>query len=330
MWSAAALVIGVSWSGRAQTCVTQSRMDPALRNSLRDAGLAIGNAVKANDAATVKALSAPDLASSFGSTETLVRATSEKLAGDSIQISQVYSLDASALKPGSPSADFSCLLKDASSSETDFSISNLPPGAYAFVMAEFGGGARPWLLSMLLQREGGAWKMAGFYPKPRSAAGHDGLWFWKEARQQAVAKQGLLAWLYYEQAAALLQPAPFIATSNLEKLRGEQRESGPPELVNGISAESPLVVHGRGGVDYRFTSFATEATDDGTGLRLMLHVADNSAATADAIRAHSEAAARALVKAHPELRTAYSSTFVFADGPQGNPPVVTLTPSQLQ
>lgn len=301
-----------------------------MRASLRDAGLTIGNAVKLGDPAAIKAVSASDLAGNFAATESLIRATTPKLTGDLVQVVQVYSLDASALKPGSASGDFNCMLKDVPGQETDFSISNLPPGAYGFVMVEASGGARPWLLSLLLQKEGSAWKMAGFYPRPRTAAGHDGLWFWKEARQEAAGKKALLAWLYYEQAAALLQPAPFVSSSNLDKLRGEQREAGPSALVNGLNPESPLIVPGAGNVEYRFTSLATEATDDGTGLRLILHVSDNPSASPEAIRAHSDAAARALVTTHPELRTAYASIFVFADGPQGNPPVVTLTPGQLQ
>ena len=318
-------------SQAAETCTTQARMDATTRSSLRDAALAIGAAVKAGDPAAVKAASGTDLAANFQATELLVRSTSEKLSGDTIQISQLYLLDASTRKAGDATpADFTCMLKDAPGAETDFSVAGLPAGTYGFAMVDGSGGPRPWLLSLLLEKQAGTWKMAGFYPKARTAAAHDGLWFWKAAREQTTAKQPLLSWLYYEQAAALLQPAPFVSSTNLDRLRQEQRESGPSELVNGLSAESPLTVHGGNGTDYRFNSLVTESTDDGKSLRLMLHVSDNPTATSDAITAHSEAAARALVRMHPELRSVYATVFVFADGPTGNPPVVTLTASQLQ
>ena len=329
-----AAALGFAWGApvaAAQTCTTQARMDAAMRSGLHDAALAIGAGVKAGDAAAVKAVSSASLVANFGATELLIRSTAEKLSGDTLQVSQVYLLDASARKANDATpADFACVLKDVAGAETDFSIAGLPPGTYGFAMVDGSGGPRPWLLSLLLEKDGGEWKMAGFYPKARAAAGHDGIWYWKQAREQMGNKQPLLSWLYYDEAASLLQPAPFVSTSNLDRLRQEQRESGPQELVNGLSSDSPLVVHGGNGTDYRLNSLQTESTDDGTALRLMLHVSDDAAASADAIRAHSEAAARALMKAHPELRSVYGTVFVFADGPGGNPPVVTLTASQLQ
>ena len=44
--------------------------------------------------------------------------------------------------------------------------------------------------------------MAGLYPKPLTAAGHDGLWYWTQAR--ALAKQGQRwnAYLFYREASA--------------------------------------------------------------------------------------------------------------------------------
>ena len=60
-------------------------------------------------------------------------------------------------------ADFSCPLM-GTTSETDFAIGGLPPGLYVFAMVE-ATGDQPWLLSFLLQQDGGAWKLAGFYPQ---------------------------------------------------------------------------------------------------------------------------------------------------------------------
>jgi hypothetical protein len=313
-----------------QTCTTQARMQPAVRQALADAALAIGSAVKAGDPATVKAATVPELAANFGSTEFLIRSTSQKLSGETLRVTQVYELDATARKAGdASSADFSCALKDTSS-ETDFSISGLPPGDFGFAMVETSGGEHPWLLSLLLQREGSAWKMAGFYPKARSAAGHDGLWYWNAARQRAGAKEALLSWLYYSQAETLLQPAPFADSTNLDKLRNEQRGVAPPEIAGGLSAATPMVLKGAGGSEFKVISLGTETATDDKSLHLLMHVAGVAGADEAVLRGRGEGAARALVAAHPELKQAFGAVYVFTDLPQGNAPVVSLTMTQIQ
>lgn len=327
---AGAAALGFTVPAGAQTCTTQAHMQPAVRQALADAALAIGTAVKAGDSAAVKAATVAELAANFGGTEFLIRSTSQKLTGETLRVIQVYELDATARKAGdSSSADFSCALKDTSA-ETDFSISGLPPGDFAFVMVEAAGGDHPWLLSLLLQHEGSAWKMAGFYPKARSAAGHDGLWYWNAARQRASAKEALLSWLYYSQAESLLQPAPFADSTNLDKLRTEQRGVAPAEVAGGLGADTPMVLKGSGGAEFKVTSLGSEPATDDKSLHLVMHVSGAGIGDDNAIRGHGEGAARALVAAHAELKQAFSAVYVFMDVPQGNGPVVSLTMAQIQ
>ena len=170
-----------------------------------------------------------------------MQSTSARVAGDELHVAQIYELDASARQAGDTSeADFSCPLT-GTTSETDFAIPGLPPGLYGFAMVEATGN-HPWLLSFLLRRDGGVWKLAGFYPRARTAAGHDGLWYWKSARTYAKADELWLAWIFYGEADELLRPANFVTSTNLELLRSERRAAAPPELLNGIGPSNPLVV----------------------------------------------------------------------------------------
>ena len=236
-------------------------------------------------------------------------------------MTSVYALDASAAKAGDTSAvDFSCPLA-GSPAEVDFSISGLPAGKYAFATVEATGGARPSVLSFLLSEAAGKWMMAGFYPHARTAAGHDGLWYWNTARASVAAGQKWTGWLQFGEADALLRPANFMTSSNLDKLRAEERSAAPPELSAGVSVETPLVLTARSG-EFHFTSVLPEPSDDGARLNVILHLRVDSVADVKAARARNVAAATAFVDAHPEVRKAFSAVWVYSEAPS-TPPFAT-------
>jgi len=324
----AALLMGASVVAGAQTCTTQARMQAAMRTALADEALLLGSAVKADDSNAVKAATVAEYANNFAPIEYVIHNTTEKLKGDTLRVTQVYTLDASGRKAGDTSeADFTCPLQ-GTTAETDFSISSLPPGMYGFAMVEAAGGARPWVLAFLLQQENGAWKMAGFYPHARTAVGKDGLWYWNAARANVKTKPWL-AWLQYEEAYALLRPASFVSSTSLDKLTAEQHAGAPPQLSDGISAQTPLVLKGPGGQEFHFTSLANEAADDDRSLRLVLHYAAEPLAGAEANRVRDAAAAEAMINSHPELRQGYSAVIVFADMPGQNPSVLSLSMTEI-
>jgi hypothetical protein len=307
----------------AQSCTTQAKMTAEVRSGLADAALSLGQAILAGDTAKVQTDTVAEFASgaAFAQTASLVQAVSGKLVGDSLAVTQIYLLDAKNRKAGDTSdADFTCDLVGIAS-ETDFSIAGLPPGMYGFAMIE-ATGPRPYLLALLLQQDGGVWKMAGFYPRARTAGGHDGLWYWTAAREHAKANEPWLAWLFYGEADKLLRPANFATSTALDKLRSEQRVSVPPELIDGISAATPLVVKSADGKDFSFTSMEAEGSDDGKDLNLVLHVKADSVADVEATKARNRAAAKALLDAHKELRQGFGRVLVFADAP-GQAPLVT-------
>ncbi len=323
-WSVATVCVGMlaPLGIAAQSCTTQAKMSGQLRGSLADAAFAFGTDVKAGNAAKLQAEAIAEYAQSFTAATTLIADTAEKIKGDQLHVSQVYVLDASNRKStDTGDADFSCPLV-GSASETDFSISGLPPGMYGFAMVE-ATGERPWLLSMLVRQDAGKWKLAGLYPHARTAADHDGLWFWNAARDQAKSKQLWRSWLLYGMADHLLRPANFVGSSNLDKLSTERTAATPSELAGGISAESPLVVKSATGAQVKVSSLSCEGSDDGKRLNLVIHLLGDPTVTDPAAEmTQNSAAASALLNAHAELRQGFDGVTVISDVP-GRAPFVT-------
>jgi hypothetical protein len=319
-----AAVLGLLLGGvpaGAQACTTQAKMAPEVRSALNEASLTFAAAVKAGDAAKVQSMTIAEFAAnqqSFGPTAFLVHSTADKIAQDNFQVTQLYELDARNRAAGdSSNAEFNCALT-GSPSETDFAIPGLPPGLYGFTMVE-AAGARPWLLAFLLRQDAGVWKLAGFYPRARTAAGHDGAWYWKTAFEAGKAKQFWRAWLLFGEADELLRPANFVTSTRLDSLRSEQRNALPPELANGLSTDTPLVMKAADGTELRFTGVDADASDDGARLNLVLHLKADWLADPAAATARNQVAARTFLDAHPELRTGFDSLVVFADSTSHNP-----------
>lgn len=323
-WHLAAVgvcVLGVAAAARAQTCTTQATMTGNMRQAMADSALALASAIKVNDAARVESMADRELTASFDATAYIVHTTATKVANDTLRVAQAYELDASGRKAGDVSeADFGCALI-GTTDEVDFAISGLPPGVYGFVMVE-AVGERPWLLSFLLEQQGSGWKMAGFYPHARTAAGHDGLWYWTTARAATKAGHKWLAWVLYDEADQLLRPANFVSSTHLDELRAERHTNAPNELSDGVSEATPLVIQAKDGAEFHITDLGSAGTDDGKGLDLIVHYKAEALADPAAETARNTAAARALLTAHPELREDFTGISVFAET-EGRPPFAT-------
>lgn len=317
---AAAIGVLLSTGAGAQSCTTQAKMTSQQRSEVGTAAYDLAAAILAGDTAKVRAAAVSQYAGDPNQTAYLLRSTGEKIAGDTLAVSQAYLLDASSRKAGDTSeADFACPLT-GTVAETDFGIAGLPPGRFAFAMVE-AQGASPWLLSFLLQQENGSWKMAGFYPHPRAAGGHDGLWYWTSARADAKANKPWLAWVLYGAADQLLRPASFVSSGNLDKLRNEQRTAAPEPLTNGLSAESPISVSGPDGSVFRISELRAQPSDDGKALNLYLRAQGAPATSSDA-STHGVQAARALLTAHPELREGFTNVWIVSELSGGSPVTV--------
>jgi hypothetical protein len=315
----------------AETCTTQSDLAPAERDRIANAARSLATSVLSNDAAALRARSVAELAKDFGALQYLVGVTAPKLAGGVPVVDQVYLLDATNLKRNAdgsaPDAQFFCSLNH-STMEAEFDIPALPPGKYAFAMVNIAPppGATvpaPWRLSFLMREEPlpqaptgqpqPTWLLAGLYPKPMTAAGHDGLWYWTQARQMARDKQPWNAWLFFQEARKLLQPTDFVLSTHLDKLRSEITDVAPPALSEGVSVDAPLVVKAADGTEYRFIGLGVDDSVAPSSLDLAVQLRVEPLADQAAARQRNAAAARALLAAYPELRKPFHGVQVSAE-----------------
>lgn len=309
---------GVISHASAEVCTTQSQMQAVDRDALAQAARVIAGRLQANDTAGLQALTVPEFARNFDGMRSAAQELAPHLNGSTPALDQIYLLDATGLAAGSD-AQFFCTL-NRSQAEVDLSIGGLSAGTYGFAIVKTTG-ASPWRVSLLLRRDAGKWLLAGFFPGATTAAGHDGVWYWREGRRLAAAKQNWSAWLAFGEAQALLRPAAFVQSTHLERLQDERKAAAPPALSNGISASTPLVVKGPDGAEYRFTGLETEALSGRDKIDVLLRL-EASGTDAPALRSQADGAARALVSAYPELRSSFAGVLVALERP-GTPPLIT-------
>jgi hypothetical protein len=292
------------------SCKTQGAMTEAERAPIVQAARQIALDVQGGRSADLKAATIPAVAANFSSIEQSAAALAPLIAGATLTVDAVYALNASDAKPGDEQQQFFCDAGDNSSHVT-FGIQHLPPGQFAFGLVHATGVAKPQQIALLLQslQAGSPWQLAGFFPKPLSMAGHDGLWYWRQARLYAQKKQMLNAWLYYSTAISLLQPAGFFSSTNLEKLVEEQQTIRPTDLPG----NTPLTVDADG-TTYKITSLRTD--DALGGLDLVVHY-DSTSSDPVAGRTHTIAVMHGLLTKHPELRESFHGLWVFADAGAG-------------
>ncbi|MDE3104538.1 MAG: hypothetical protein KGK08_05120 [Acidobacteriota bacterium] len=305
----------------AEVCTTQSQMTAAQRSDLAGAAAQFAGMVQRDDVPALQSAAIPELTQSFAAVQTLVGETAAKLSGASLTVDEVFLLDGTSLKRAAdgsaPDAQFFCTLNQTAA-ETDFLIPSLPPGTYSFALVTSSGHS-PLRLALLLRQEQGRWLLAGLYPRPLLAAGHDGLWYWTTARTFAGQKQPWNAWLYYVQAEQLLRPANFVQSTHYDKLQAEQVAVAPPAITDGVTPETPLVVKAADGSEFHFTSLAVDDSLGKEKIDVLVHLKTDSVADRAAAQKRNVAAIRALVAAYPELKQAFHGVWVFADAAGQSP-----------
>jgi hypothetical protein len=306
--------------GSAETCTTQSQMTPAERDALATAARGLAAKVQESDVSGLKAATVSEYAKDFSGIGEVVGTTAPHVKGSRLEVEQLYLLDGTQLKPGPNGADaqFFCSL-NKSVAEADFLISGLAPGQYGFVMVDAKDGGSPWRLSFLLRKSQGQWQMAGFYPKPLLAAGHDGLWYWTQARTMTSQKEHWNAWLYYQEAENLLRPTNFIQSTHLEKLKAEETAAAPPALSDGVSAEAPLVVKGPDGAEYHFTALGVDDSLGKDKVDVVARLRVDAIGDPVAARKRNSDAMNALLSAYPEMRKPFHGVWMVAEVSGQNP-----------
>jgi hypothetical protein len=319
-----AIVTGLSLcpaSHAAEVCTTQSQMQPAERDALAAAAANLARRIQSNDQTGLRSATIAEFQKDFGGIADVVTSTAPRLTGASPVVEQIYILDATTLQKtptgAAPDAQFYCTL-NKSQAEADFSIPQLPPGRYAFAMVRMES-AQPWRLSFLLRSDGGKWQLAGLYPKALTAAGHDGLWYWQEARNLQNRKETWNAWLYLQQAQALLVPANFVSSTHLDKLQTELTQAAPPALSSGIGPDTPFVLKAADGTEFRFTAISVDDSLGKERVDVTAHLRVDALGDAATARKRNLDAMSALVASHPELRKAFHGVWIFADPPNSSP-----------
>ena len=332
----AALVFSVNAAHAAEVCTTQSRMKPSERDALAQVATTLAAKIEANDANAVRPLTIAEFQKDFSGMANEIASTAPKVTGAQPQVEELYLLDASSLAKtaagANPDAQFFCSLNQSPAS-AEFLIPQLPPGKYAFAMVRMDSVA-PWRISFLLRQDAvngqPQWLLAGLYPKQLTAVGHDGLWYWKQARTLTAGKEFWNAWFYYQEAQSLLLPANFIASTNIDKLQTELSAAVPTAITGGLSPDTPLVVKAADGTEFRFTALTVEDYQGGDKIDVAAHIKVDSVSDNAAARKVNVAAISALVAAHPELRKAFHGVWVFADAPGQSPYATELAMNEIK
>jgi len=282
----------------AQTCTSASEMDQPTRSALDRRARQFFDYASEGDVFDLKQSAIPTLASSFGNIEGLVVDQRSVYSGAQATVRASYLLDASGAAPAAR-AEFLCGVW-ATPSWATFVINNLPPGRYGVVIQDVNTSKGKYALTMVLQQEGGAWKLAGYYSKPEELGGHDGQWFLAKAREYKAKGSNHDAWFYYLTAWDLTAPVDFMSTRALDKLSGEMQSVRPADLP---TDDHPLTLAAGG---RSFQVIYMSALPVGTDLDVMVkyRVPDVS----DQQRAFDDnmAVIRAIVARYPEFRDAFA------------------------
>jgi hypothetical protein len=240
-------------------------------------------------------------------------------------VNELYLLDATDLK-GAQEAEFFCGLP-SSTLTVEISIPDLPPGKYALAVVHATGVKNPQALSMVLANDpanSATWKLAGFFVRPMTMGGHDGVWFWKQARDYAAKKQDWDAYFYFQTALFLLDPVDFLSSPNLQKLQREAEGSRPDGLPGG----DPMHLTAAGQT-FNVTHLHTGELSD--HLDLVVNYDATPSQDPVAARAQVTAVMQALLSQHPELQSAFHGLWVYADTPNNQHPFALELPmDQIQ
>jgi len=154
--------------------------------------------------------------------------------------------------------------------------------------------------------------LGGFFSKPMTGEGHDGLWYWVSARKFAQKHMNWDAWFYYRVAAYYLDPVDFLSSPNLDRLQHEAERLKPTDLPG---AQQPLVIGGPG------SSFQVATVDTTTTFGALDLEVQYTPDPVQAAQLHDPPSARkqvtqlmtALLSLHPEIHDAFHGIWVHAD-----------------
>ncbi len=308
----------------AVTCTTQSQMTDPQRSAFAQAAHTLATEIQSGNVSAIKANTISSVAAQFDPIASTIQSIAPDLQGATFTVQNIYALNASDLKAPADT-QFFCSIPGSEVLIT-VSLAQLPPGNYAIVLVHSAGGKQPQQMALILANDPAGstqWKLAGFYARPLTLAGHDSVWYWTQARDFAKKKQQWNAYFYYETAAYLALPADFLSSPNLEKLQKEMNSTRP----DGLPGSSPMTVAANGQT-YEITNLHT----DGSLGQLDLVVNYNATDTSDpvATRSRNIDVMKALLAQHPELREGFHGLWVYANAPNQRPFGIEQPMNQIQ
>lgn len=294
----------------AVNCTTPASLQPAEREALLAAGNSIAGTIAGQNFDQLQASLLPTVSGDWDSIRGAAQSAAPILKGGTLHWGDAYLLDAADLKePGD--TQFFCSLADSPVTIT-IALRNLPAGRYALLIGDYEGAPLAGQMALILGADataGGKWKLGGLFVREGALDGHDGIWYWRRARELATKKAPWSAWFSYDVARWLLIPVDFLSSPHLEKLNKEQLQLG-----SNPADSLPLTVTGSGNYAtnvWRITSVR---------LNTSLHSADlgieyEGTGLTDPTMARGEAVAvmSAFLKQHQEIRENFHGLWAFAE-----------------
>jgi hypothetical protein len=303
------LGVGLAASeARAVSCTTQAELKPDERRSILETGNALAGDISTQNYDGLQGSLMPAVISEWEGMKSVAQSAKPLIEGGKMDWGNAYLLDATDLK-GPADTQFFCTNADSSVTVT-INLRSLPPGRYTLLLGDATGAPLAGQLAFILGTDaaaGGKWKLGGIFVREGALDGHDGVWYWTQARKLASSKAAWSAWYEYDAARWLLLPVDFLSSPHLEKLNREQQQTGsnPAESL-------PITVTGDGGKSWKVTGLRLDTAlhhdDLGLAYESTGPQMDPAAQRAEAIAVMS-----GLLKTHPELRANFHGLWAYAE-----------------
>jgi len=294
-----------AWS---QTCQTKDEIAAPDRTAIETAAKQAYDAASRGDINALKTVSVPSLQSNFNGIAAAVNDNKDAFVGATPQIRTSFLLDNTTAAANSDGS-FYCGVYGANgggSGSAEFSLPGLDVGKrYSVVIQDMQGNKGPYVLTTIFEDLSG-WKIAGFQVRPAAAAGHDGLWYLKQARDYKSKGQTHNAWFYYATSWELLAPIPAMNT----KLLGNIQEESNGILPKHIPFDGKPVAFNAAGKSYTITDMTPYKTEKNFDLTVKYSVPSTS--DFNATQADARNLGNALVTQYPELKDGFSNVWVHA------------------
>jgi hypothetical protein len=310
-WTVVVLAAGVpAWS---QGCQTREDIPTEAKSSMEAAAKQVFDKAGAGDANGLGASAIPSLQSNFDGITAAINDNKAAFSGSHPELRTSFLLDTGP----TPSEDgrFYCGVFGAGglgANSAEFDLPGLPAGKYAIVIQDFIGNKGPYSLTVIFQEMSG-WKLAGFYVRPESAVGHDGIWYLDRAREYKSKGQAHNAWFYYVTSWDLLAPVTFMDSKLLSKITQESLGVQPKDVPTGGNA----VDYAANGKTYKITDMTVLPNEKTLDLSIKYSVPSTS--DFNGMQAEARGLANAYVAQHPELKDSFNNVWVHAiDGHGGD------------